>query len=127
MLIIGSSTPARGSYQSPYWLTILHKTCCGDNLNMTVLEDLQARREASEDALNKKVEDLNRAVTPTVTDATASSSRIGRCIAGVEAKWEDYEQAHYTLKAKLTVNTQNPADCPVAKLTTLFDKLYRVQ
>ena len=97
---------------------------------MTVLADPEASREAAEDALRMKVEDLNKAVSPPTAAggaATASSSRIERYIAAVGAKWEEYERAHYALKAKLTVNTQNPADCPVTKLETNFDQLYRVQ
>ena len=97
---------------------------------MTVLADLEDSREAGEDALQKKVEDLNKAVSPPIETggaATASSSRIERYIVAVETKWEEYEHAHYSLKAKLTVNTQNPADCPVTKLKEKFDQLYRVQ
>ena len=44
---------------------------------MTVLDDLQANREAAEDALQKKVEDLNKSVSPTTGEAVkAPSSRI---------------------------------------------------
>ena len=95
---------------------------------MTVLDDLQANREAAEDALQKKVEDLNKSVSPTSGEAVkAPSSRIERYIVGVEGKWEEYEHAHYALKAKLTTNAQSPADCPIAKLKEQFDQLYRVQ
>ena len=91
---------------------------------MTVLADLEASREAAEEALRKKVEDLNKGVS---SDASASSSRIERYLAAVESKWENYEHAHYALKAKLSVNAQNPADCPVTKLKEKFDQLYRAQ
>ena len=91
---------------------------------MTVLAELEASREAAEEALRKKVEDLNKGVS---SGASASSSRIERYIAAVESKWEDYEHAHYALKAKLSVNAQNPADCPVTKLKEKFDQLYRAQ
>ena len=95
---------------------------------MTVLDDLQVKREAAEDALQKKVEDLNKAVSPPIGETVkALSSRIERYIVGVEGKWEEYEHAHYALKAKLTPNAQNPADCPVAKLKEKFDQLYRTQ
>ena len=96
---------------------------------MTVLTDLEASREAVEEILQKKIEDLNKAVSPpsTLGDAVAPSSRLERYIVAVETKWEEYEHAHYALKAKLTVNTQNPADCPVTKLKEKFDLLYRVQ
>ena len=54
---------------------------------MTVLADLEDSREAGEDALQKKVEDLNKAVSPPIETggtATASSSRIERYIVAVE-------------------------------------------
>ena len=91
---------------------------------MTVLAELEASREAAEEALRKKVEDLNKGVS---SGASASSSRLERYIAAVESKWEDYEHAHYALKAKLSVNAQNPTDCPVTKLKEKFDQLYRAQ
>ena len=96
---------------------------------MTVLAELEASREAAEEALKKKVEDLNKGVSsgPSGGPTTASNSRIERYIGAVESKWEDYEHAHYALKAKLKVNAQNPADCPVTKLKEKFDQLYRAQ
>ena len=72
---------------------------------MTVLAELETSWEAAEEALRKKVEDLNKGVS----------------------KREDYEHAHYALKAKLSVNAQNPADCPVTKLKEKFDQLCRAQ
>ena len=96
---------------------------------MTILAELEASREAAEEALRKKVEDLNKGVSSGASGGptTASSSRIERYMAAVESKWENYEHAHYALKAKLSVNAQNPADCPVTKLKEKFDQLYRAQ
>ena len=62
---------------------------------MTVLDDLKTDREAAEDALKKKVEDLRKAVNPQVGAVAAPSSRIERYISSVEGKWNKYEIVHY--------------------------------
>ena len=94
---------------------------------MTIIDDLKERCDAIEDALNKKIEDLNKAVKPTVEGTKSTDSRIERCIQSVDSKWNEFEVAYHALKGKLVPNAQNPLDCPVASQKTRFDALYRSQ
>ena len=96
-------------------------------IKMTIIDDLKERCDAIEDALNKKIEDLNKAVKPTVEGTKSTDSRIERCIQSVDSKWNEFEVAYHALKGKLVPNAQNPLDCPVASQKTRFDALYRSQ
>ena len=65
---------------------------------MTIVNDLKERCDAIEDALNKKIEDLNKAVKPTVEGTKSIDNRIERCIQSVDSKWNEFEVAQHVLE-----------------------------